>query len=157
MIFLSFRNGKNTLSEQLIAGEAEAIALTLVSFTRGFGFLNPDKGRGKTKGLDLQLRLYPRKWAIDVLGTFIKSYYLDPEDENGLRLTNYYLRPDIKRDVIGISAFRVANADKFSYRAAITQNEWQTKSAGSLLYGGEIYYGQVKGDSAIVPNKVSNN
>ncbi len=115
MIFLSFRNGKNTLSEQLIAGEAEAIALTLVSFTRGFGFLNPDKGRGKTKGLDLQLRLYPRKWAIDVLGTFIKSYYLDPEDENGLRLTNYYLRPDIKRDVIGISAFRVANADKFSY------------------------------------------
>jgi hypothetical protein len=34
MIFLSFRNGKNTLSEQLIAGEAEAIALTLVSFTR---------------------------------------------------------------------------------------------------------------------------
>ncbi len=82
---------------------------------------------------------------------------MTPEDENGLRLTNYYLRPDIKRDVIGISAFRVANANKFSYRAAITQNEWQTKSAGSLLYGGEIYYGQVKGDSAIVHNKVSNN
>jgi hypothetical protein len=105
----------------------------------------------------LQLRVYPRKWAIDVLGTFVKGYYLKPDDENGLHLANYYQRPDIKRDVVGASAYRVANANKFSYRAAITQNEWQTKSAGTLLYGGEMYYGLIKGDSAMVPKKVSNN
>ena len=33
----------------------------------------------------------------------------------------------------------------------------KTKSAGSLLYGGEAYYGIIKGDSALVPNRVSNN
>jgi hypothetical protein len=59
--------------------------------------------------------------------------------------------------VLGFSAFRIANPDKFSYRAAITQNEWQTKSAGTLLYGGEVYYGRMKGDSALVPKKASNN
>jgi hypothetical protein len=130
---------------------------TTLNLSYGFGFLNPDNGRGKTTGLDLQLRLYPRKWAIDVLGTSIKGYYLDPKDDNSLHLSNYYQRPDIKRDVLGFSAFRIANPDKFSYRAAITQNEWQTKSAGTLLYGGEAYYGQMKGDSALVPKKASNN
>ncbi|MEP6927239.1 MAG: DUF4421 domain-containing protein [Ginsengibacter sp.] len=123
----------------------------------GFSFLNKDQGKGKTKGLDFQFHLYPRKWAIDLLGTFRKGFYLDPEGKNGLNLVDYYQRPDIKRDVIGFSVFRVPNANKFSYRAALTQNDWQTKSAGSLLYGGEAYYGSVKGDSALIPGKVSNN
>ncbi len=39
----------------------------------------------------------------------------------------------------------------------MTQNDWQTKSAGSLLYGGEAYFGSMKGDSALVPNQVKNN
>ena len=123
----------------------------------GFKFLNPDKGRGTTKGLDFQFHLFPHKWAIDLLGTFIKGYYLDPKDNNGLNLVNYYQRPDFKRDVIGIAAFRVPNANRFSYQAALTQNDWQTKSAGSLLYGGEAYYGIVKGDSVLVPNQVGYN
>ena len=131
-------------------------SLTL-NLSYGFKFLNKDKGKGTTKGLDFQFHLYPRKWAIDVLGTFLKGYYLDPKDNNGLNLINYYQRPDFKRDVIGFSVFRVPNTGKFSYRAALTQNDWQTKSAGSLLYGGEAYYGIIKGDSALVPNEVINN
>ena len=121
----------------------------------GFKFLNKDKGQGTTKGLDLQIHLFPKLWAVDLLGTFLKGYYLDPGDNNGLHLTNYYQRPDIKRNILGFSAFRVPNADKFSYKAAITQSEWQTKSAGSLLYGGEIYYGSMKGDSALVPTNAA--
>lgn len=123
----------------------------------GFGFLNKEDGRGNTKGLDFQFHLYPHKWAIDLLGTFRKSYYLDPSSKNGLNLATYYTRPDLKRSIIGISAFRVPNADKFSYRAALVQSDWQTKSAGSFLFGGEAYYGSIKGDSAIVPNQVKNN
>ncbi len=128
-----------------------------LNLSYGFNFLNKDNGKGKTKGLDFQFHLYPHKWAIDLLGTFPKGYYLDPKDKNGLNLVNYYQRPDIKRDVIGLSVFRVPNANKFSYRAALTQNDWQTKSAGSLLYGGEAYYGIIKGDSALVPVNVSTN
>lgn len=123
----------------------------------GFTFLNPEKGRGKTKGLDLQFHLYPKKWAVDLLGTFKKGYYLDPKDDNGLNLANYYQRPDFKRNIVGLSVFRVPNSGKFSYRAALNQQDWQTKSAGSILYGGEAYFGTVKGDSALVPGQASSN
>ena len=137
------------------------IGATYRSFTlnlsAGFSFLNKDKGQGKTKGLDFQFHLYPHKWAVDLLGTFRKGYYLDTKDNNGLNLVNYYQRPDFKRNVIGLSVFQVPNAGRFSYRAALVQNDWQTKSAGSLLYGGEAYYGSIKGDSSLVPIQVSNN
>jgi hypothetical protein len=147
-------NYKTTSKLNLGIG-ATVNSLTL-NLAYGLKFLNPEKGRGKTSGLDLQFHIYPHKWAIDFLGTFVKGYYLNPEDNNGLHLTNYYLRPDLKRDVIGFSVFRVANANKFSYRAATAQNEWQTKSAGSLLYGGELFYGQIKGDNVLVPSQLSN-
>ena len=137
------------------------IGATYRSFTLnlsyGFSFLTKEKGKGETKGLDFQIHQYPHKWAIDILGTFRKGYYLDPKKNNssGLNLVNYYLRPDVKRNIIGLSIFSVPNAGKFSYRAALTQNDWQTRSAGSLLFGGEVYYGTIKGDSALVPTKVN--
>jgi len=128
-----------------------------LNLSYGFSFLNKDKGQGKTKGLDFQFHLYPHKWAVDLLGTFRKGYYLDPKDNNGLNLANYYQRPDLKRNIIGLAVFRVPNAARFSYRAALTQNDWQIKSAGSLLYGGEAYYGSIKGDISFVPPGVANN
>ena len=128
-----------------------------VNLSYGFSFLNKDNGQGATKGLDVQFHLFPNKWAIDLLGTFRKGYYLDPKDNNGLRLATFYQRPDVKRDIIGFSFFRVPNSAKFSYKAALTQIDWQTKSAGSLLYGGEFYYGLVEGDSALVPSRANNN
>jgi len=36
----------------------------------------------------------------------------------------------------------------------MTQNEWQKKSAGSFLIGGLICYGQIKGDSSLIPKQV---
>lgn len=121
----------------------------------GFKFLNKDKGKGTTKGLDLQIHMYPNNWAIDLLAAFIKGYHLDPKDNNGLNLVNFYQRPDLTRNVAGIAMFRVANANKFSYRAAAIQNEVQARSAGSFLYGGEAYYGSIKSDSALVPPRVN--
>jgi Domain of unknown function (DUF4421) len=119
----------------------------------GFSFLNKDDAKGKTKGLDIQLHVYPRKWAIDLLGIFPKGYHL----EKGLAAANansYYYRPDMQFSLIGISAYRVPNKEKFSYRAAILQTEWQKKSAGSVLFGGQIYSGTIKGDSAFVPGQL---
>jgi len=137
-----------------VGGSYQNVTLNL---SYGFSFLNKNKGQGNTKGLDFQLHLYPHKWAIDLLGTFRKGYYLDPKDNNGLNLVTYYQRPDLKRNIIGLDVFQVPNSSRFSYRAALTQKEWQTKSAGSLLYGGEAYYGVIKADSSLVPNAVSNN
>jgi hypothetical protein len=120
----------------------------------GFAFLNnKDTIKGETKGLNLQVHLFPRKWAIDVLAAFPKGFYLDPKGYAAANSNSYYYRPDIKFTLLGISSYRVPNKAKFSYRASIVQTEWQKKSAGSLLYGGEAFYGAIQGDSAFVPKK----
>ena len=123
----------------------------------GFGFLNQDKEKGKTKYLDLQGHFYPNKWAVDWFGELYKGYYLHPKGFAATGAGNYYTRPDAKVTLFGIAAYRVMNAAKFSYNAAIIQNEWQKKSAGSLLLGAETYYGVMKADSAWVPSALKNN
>jgi hypothetical protein len=121
----------------------------------GFSFLNrKDDAKGETKGLDVQLHLYPRKWAVDLLAVFPKGYYLDPKGLAAADANSYYYRSDVRLTLIGLSAYRVPNKEKFSYRAAIVQTEWQKKSAGSVLFGGQAHYGIIKGDSALVPTKI---
>ncbi|MDZ4793022.1 MAG: DUF4421 family protein [Bacteroidota bacterium] len=121
----------------------------------GFSFLNKDtKVRGKTKGLDLQFHLYPHKWAIDLLVVMPKGMYMHPKGYAAANSASYYYRPDVKERLWGISAYKVPNKEKFSYRASIVQNEWQKKSAGSVLYGGEAYFGIIEGDSAFVPKAI---
>jgi len=123
----------------------------------GFGFLNNDDEKGTTKSADLQLHVYPRKWAIDVLAYYHKGLHIDEKGLAATDASNYYVRPDAKLMMGGISAYRVANGDKFSYNAAMIQSEWQKKPAGSLLYGGEVYYGSIQGDSSLVPALLENN
>jgi Domain of unknown function (DUF4421) len=118
------------------------------------GFLNPDKeNKGKTHSLDLQSHIYTRKLLIDLYGQFYKGYYLSPK---GYAIPGdaAYLRPDLRVNLIGLSVYRLFNHRQFSYRAAFLQNEWQKKSAGSLLVGGEAYTGIIKGDSALVPGGI---
>ncbi len=122
----------------------------------GFGFLNNNiEEKGKSKSLDFQLHLYPNGWAADLLAVHYKGVYAYPKGYASDNSNTYYYRPDIKLNLFGITAYRVANAKRFSYRAAMVQNEWQKKSAGSLLYGGGIYYSGFHGDSGIIPPKVS--
>jgi hypothetical protein len=128
-----------------------------LSIFYGFGFLNNNNNtvsKGITKGLDIQFHLYPRKWAIDLVALFPKGYYIAPKGYAAVNSNSYYYRPDVIMDVVGLSAYRVPDKQKFSYRAAMVQNEWQKKSAGSLLFGGEAYYGVIKGDSALVPKQI---
>ncbi|QDH81471.1 DUF4421 domain-containing protein [Echinicola soli] len=120
----------------------------------GFGFLNPERGKGDTKYLDAQLHAYPDKWAIDGFIQLYNGYHLVPEGEFTAENQHYYYRPDIKVREIGASVKYVFNGEKFSYKAAFLQTEWQKKSAGTLLLGGEIYGGLVKGDSSLIPGSV---
>lgn len=123
-----------------------------VNLFYGFAFLNKkDEPKGETKGLNLQVHLYPQKWAIDLYGEFPKGLHLEPKGFANNDPNKFYYRPDIKGTLVGLSVYRVPNKEKFSYRAAINQTEWQKKSAGSLLYGGNMYYGSMQGDSSLVP------
>ena len=80
-----------------------------------------------------------------------KGYHLEPQGMAGAPPDKYYYREDLKTTFFGISAYQVPNKKRFSYRAALLQSEWQKKSAGSIIYGGEIHHGTVQGDSALIP------
>jgi hypothetical protein len=149
----SLRYRPNTLTTMGINGSYKALSL---SFGTGFGFLNPNKDeKGKTRSFDFGSHIYTRDWITDIYAQFYKGYYLAMGGPAGTADKNYYKRPDIKVNLLGVSAYRLLNGERFSYRAGFLQNEWQKKSAGSVLLGAEIYYGSMKGDSALVPSHLN--
>jgi hypothetical protein len=120
----------------------------------GFKFINPERGRGDTKYLDLQFHSYGRKIVLDVFGQFYKGFYLS-QKEFASPDQAYYLRPDLRVSLIGTSVQYLLNHRQFSYRASFLQNEWQKKSAGSLLFGLEFYAGWLSSDSTLLPPPMS--
>ena len=126
----------------------------------GLAYLNnKDTIKGKTKGLDLQVHLFPRKWVIDLLVVMPKGFHLNPKGFASPDPNKYYYRPDVKERIFGLAAYRLPNKRKFSYRAALINNEWQKKSAGSPLYGFHAYYLIMEAnaeDSLLAPKRVQN-
>lgn len=121
----------------------------------GFEFLNPERGRGDTRWLDLQSRIYGRRYIVDLYGQFYNGLFLrNTHSAVGGNAANgepYYVREDIYLQQIGLGAMYVFNNRRFSYRASFVQNEWQRKSAGSFLLGLEVYHGLADGDSSLIP------
>ena len=116
----------------------------------GFPFLNPDRGQGKTEYLDLQAHFYGRSSNIDLFGQFYNGMYLEPKGL-GRADGNYYLRPDIRLREYGGSYQYIINHKRYSFRSSYLQNEWQYRSAGTLLIGGELFVGKAKADSSVFP------
>jgi len=117
----------------------------------GFGFLNPEQGKGETKYLDAQAHLYPKKMVIDLFLQLYRGYYLLPEGLGAGVGETYFTHPDMRIRKFGASAQYVFNHGKFSYRAAFLQNEWQKRSAGTFLMGFEIYGGMANEESNLIP------
>lgn len=129
--------------------------LTLNLAYGGIDLLNTEAERGTTRKLDVQVRLYTRKWAIDASGQSYKGYYLYPK---GLALTDnksYYIRPDLHVRAAGISAYRLFNYKRFTLRPAFLNDEQQIKSAGSFLAGAELFYVKGRGDSSLIPSALA--
>lgn len=113
-------------------------------------FINNDDDKyGKTKYLDLQSHIYLRKLVVDFYGQYYKGYFLANRRFNSQAIN---LRPDMYNVDVGLNVQYVFNDKKFSYRAAYLQNEYQKKSAGSLIVGGEVFGWKMKGDSALIPS-----
>ena len=123
----------------------------------GVNSFNPDLERGKTHYLDLQTHFYARKWNFDLLGQFYRGYYMSPQGLGSTDGKSYYLRNDLSAQIGGVAAYRALNQKNFSYQAGLVQNEWQKKSAGSFVIGGEVYYGAIHGDSTLIPSLVDVN
>ncbi|MEO5684758.1 MAG: DUF4421 family protein [Chitinophagaceae bacterium] len=149
-----FRYIPNT---SLAAGVGITYQSLTVNLGYAFGFLNKDGEKGKTKSFDIQARVYGRTWTFDILGQFYKSFYLTPKGLAATGPSGYYIRPDLRTQLLGVSAYRLMNPSRFSFRAALLENEKQLKSAGSILIGAEIYYGSIKADSSFVPAALADN
>ena len=118
-----------------------------------FGFINNDDDeKGKTKFLDLQTQAIGRAYCINLYGQFYKGMYLKPNDGTNPVDGKYEQRPDIYTQQIGASAYFFPNWRRYSHAAAVNQRDWQQKSAGSVLIGGEILTGKIKGDSNMIPS-----
>ncbi|MFN3801552.1 DUF4421 domain-containing protein [Belliella pelovolcani] len=116
----------------------------------GWGFLNPDRGTGDTKYLDLQVHAYPKNFVIDLFGQFYRGYYVDLAEDHSSGMP-FYVSPTMRVRKYGANVQYLFNGDKISLRAAFLQNEWQVKSGGSPLLGFEIYRGTAKDDRPIFP------
>lgn len=131
-------------------------ALT-VNMAYGLSFLNKNNGKGETADIDLQAHVYTRKWVLDGVAQFYHGYFLTPRGHASPLSDQYYLRPDLRLNLVGGAIRRVFNFRRFSFRAAFVQNEWQKQSAGTLLVGFQLYYGTVQGDSILVPGQLRPN
>lgn len=114
----------------------------------GFSFMNPDQGKGDTRYLDLQSHQYLGKWNIDFYGQFYRGYFLR---NTPVEFEGKYLRPDLGVVEIGASIQYVFNHEKFSFKAAFLNTERQKKSAGTPFVGWDVFYGNVRADSTLVP------
>ena len=129
-------------------------SLTL-NLAYGFPFMNRDREKGTTRYLDLQSHIYTRNWSMDFFGQLYKGYYLHPRGLATPDPEKFYVRPDMGVSLFGIAVYHIQNGKRFSYRAAMVQNEWQKKSAGTWLLGGEIHAGSFSGDSSFIPTSLS--
>lgn len=124
-----------------------------------FPFINKDDDLyGTTDYLDLQTHIYSRSVVLDLYAQYYKGYHLtNPNDwvVNWPSGDSLPKRPDIYSLSLGLNGHYLFNGKKFSYRAAFLQNEWQKKSAGSFLLGGNIFFVDTKGDSSFIPTNYS--
>jgi hypothetical protein len=119
-----------------------------------FNFINDDDEiKGRTRFLDLRSTAFGRSYVVDLFGQFYKGVYLLPETGQVLSGEPYPQRGDIFTQQIGATFYYYPNWRKFSSSAAANQRDWQKKSAGSFMYGAEIFSGKIKGDSSLVPKE----
>ena len=159
-----FRDGTTDRALSYLPNEALMLGIGanhgILGVNIGFNipFINNDNDRfGNTEYTNLTTRIIARKIFIDVIFQKYKGYYLVNSYEmirGWPSKDEYMIRDDLSAFSTGVSAQYIFNSKRFSYRAGFLQNEWQKKSAGSFLAGGEVYYHEMKSDSSMVPTSI---
>jgi hypothetical protein len=115
----------------------------------GYGLnLSRNEEKGNTDYFDFQFHYYGRRLMFDIFLQNYTGFYLwDIETEK-----IHGIRPDLSVFQVGFLGEYLFNGKKFSSSAAFNQEEWQKKSAGSLLLGIGAYYSKISADSSFVLN-----
>jgi hypothetical protein len=113
---------------------------------------------GETNYLDLQSHIYLRKFTVDFYLQTVKGYYIsNPSEmlEGWQEGDDYTIRPDMRLRSFALSIQYFKNGDRYSYKAVFNQNEWQKKSAGSLILAGGFNYVVTNSDSLLIPENIA--
>jgi hypothetical protein len=108
---------------------------------------------GKTTQFALSTSGNTRRFIYDVYYRYSEGYHttrkmLLPGDT----VENYYKRPDIINNNLGLSVIYVFNNKRFSSAAPYNLTERQRKSAGSFLLGTYAFAYTITADSIILPD-----
>ena len=117
-------------------------------------FLNNDNDIfGRTRSFDLQGDIFTKSAVFTANLQTYKGFYWENayEYDTTWRADSVPLRPDIFTLNVGASGIYIKNNEKFSFKSVYSSTEWQKRSAGSWLYGGQASYYQLDADSNLVP------
>ena len=143
---------------QLYLGPGFTYKIIGNGLSMNFGFLNKTQGGEPTKRIDLYVNLIMKKVVFDFGFRYYQNFTLKNAEAlySGSNNTNKaYIRPDIRTLYMGMGAVYVLSYKKFSYRAAFTQTAIQKKSAGSFMFGSQLFLQGVVGDSSIFPKQTA--
>lgn len=122
-------------------------------------FVNNDNDkRGRSRYIDAQGNILSPERATNIFLQYYQGYHITSHPASVVEWdqpTEFPYRADLFQFNIGLSTLRIANSGEFSYRAAFNQDAWQKKTSGSWLYGGYATAYFVKGDSAVVPTRLT--
>ena len=125
---------------------AVAINYRFISLKIGFSpkFLEADDSelKGKTKVFRLSLNIFYKDFLQNFDFNKVQGYYIETFDEtslNPIQVSNdFIILPDLKTlSITGTTLYRFN--ENYSFKAAMNQNEIQTKSTGSFVPS--LYYG----------------
>lgn len=143
-------------NEPLILGFGANYGVLGLNIGFNFPFVNNDDDKyGETDYLDLQTHIYLRSLTLDLYMQYYKGYHqTDPNDwyTDWPTIDTLPKRPDLQSISLGLNGQYIFNNRRFSLRAPFLQNEWQKKSAGSFLLGGNVFFADIKGDSSLIPS-----
>lgn len=118
---------------------------------------NDDDAKGRTRFLDAQATLHTQRQTSNLFLQVFKGYHITSHDASRIgwdQTTSFPYRADMVQFNIGISSLRIANHDRFSYRATFNQDAWQQLTQGTWLYGGYATCYVLMADSALVPTRL---
>ncbi len=148
--WLKFRTNDN-----LLIGIGYTYSFLTINLAVKMPFINGDDDiYGKTKYIDLQTHTIFRSYIVDFYLQWNKGYYISNpgyiipgwSSDQG-----YPIRGDMRSNIVGLNVQYLFNSERYSYKAAFLQNEFQKKSAGSPIVGVDAYWMLAMTDSAMIP------
>lgn len=125
-------------------------------FGLGLSFYSPvsfvdTKKNGETSRVDLRINLYSNIVALEAHFQRFRGFYISnfPGPGEGAHFTN----PTMLVYSIGIDGLYLYNHKRFSFLSSYFQNEWQKKSAGSLVIRAGVHITTLDAPGGILPDE----